>query len=295
MDLFLDRLILGLQEGAIYASLALALVIIYRTTGLLNFAQGEMALFSGFLTWSFVDAGLPVGVAMILSVALSFIGGALIERLLIRPVSGGDNPLPIVIVTIGLFLGLNALAGFLWGTDGKSIPPVFGSGRLEIGPVTISYMTLGILGVLVVEVVLLWALFQKTKVGLGIRGVASNRESSSLVGVPVNRMLMIGWGLAAALSAVAGSLYFSSLAAFDTTSMQLVLIYAFAAATLGGFDSPVGAVVGGLIVGEVAVMASGYLGFIGGELRLAPAFVLIVAVLLIRPQGLFGRAEVSRV
>ncbi len=298
MDLFIDRLILGLQEGAIYASLALALVIIYRSSGLLNFAQGEMALFSGFLTWWLASTdeglGLPVGLAILLSVAISFVGGALIERLLIRPVSGGPNPLPVVIVTIGLFLGLNALAGYLWGTDGKALEPVFGAEQIEVGPVTISRMTIGILVVLAVEVLLLWALFQKTKLGLGIRGVASNRESSALVGVPVNRMLMIGWGLAAALGAVAGSLYFSTVS-FDTTSMQLVLIYAFAAATLGGFDSPVGAVVGGLIVGEVSVMASGYIGWIGGELRLMPAFILILGVLLIRPQGLFGKAQVSRV
>lgn len=295
MELFLDRLVLGLQEGAVYASLALALVIIYRGTGLLNFAQGEMALFSGFLAWSLIDGGMATALAIGVAVVASFLGGAAIERLLIRPVSGGDNPLPIVIVTIGLFLALNSLAAWIWGREGKQFDRVFGDGTIDVGPVTISHMVIGTLVVLAVEVVLLYLLFQKTKIGLGIRGVASNRESSALVGVPVNRMLMLSWGLAAALGAVAGCLYFSSLTAFDTTTMQLVLIYAFAAATLGGFDSMVGAVVGGIVVGEVAVMSEGYIDAIGGDLRLAPAFVLILVVLLVRPQGLFGKAQVSRV
>jgi branched-chain amino acid transport system permease protein len=310
-DLFLDQFVLGLQEGSIYASLALALVIIYRTTGLLNFAQGEMAMFSGFLAWNFIENfDTPIGLAILIGVVLSFVLGGLVELLLVRPVSerAGGNPLPIVIVTIGLFLGLNALAQRIWGTDGKSFGRVFGDGSVDIGSVTVSHQALGTFAVLAAEVVVLWFVFQRTKVGLAIRGVASNRESAALVGVPVNRTLMFGWGLAAALGAVAGSLFFSRLEAFDTNAMQLVLIYAFAAATLGGFDSPVGAVVGGLIVGVVsALMSSGdsiiqdvpvvssAIGYFGGDLALAPAFILILLVLLFRPSGLFGKAEVSRV
>jgi branched-chain amino acid transport system permease protein len=310
-DLFLDQFVLGLQDGSIYASLALALVIIYRTTGLLNFAQGEMAMFSGFLAWNFIDNyDTPIGLAILIGVVLSFVGGALIELLLVRPVNekAGTNPLPIVIVTIGLFLGLNALAQRIWGTDGKNFGSVFGDDTHDLGSVTLSNQAIGTFAVLAVEVAILWVVFQKTKVGLAIRGVASNRESAALVGVPVHRTLMFGWGLAAALGAVAGTLYFSRLEAFDTNTMQLVLIYSFAAATLGGFDSPVGAVVGGLIVGVVSnLMASGdtivrdvpvisdAVGYFGGDLALAPAFILILLVLLLRPSGLFGKAQVSRV
>jgi branched-chain amino acid transport system permease protein len=296
MDLFLDRVVLGLQQGAVVASVAMALVLIYRATGLVNFAQGEMALFSTFLTWQFFDSGWPIGLAIVVSMALSFVGGAAIERIFIRPV--GDphvNPLPIVIVTIGLLLALNALAGWIWGTDGRTFPKIFGTGVVDIGPITISYQAIGVLAVLAVEVVLLFLLFQKTKLGLAMRSVTSNMESSRLVGIRVGRVLGFGWGLAAAVGALAGALYASELATLDTNIMLQLLIYSFAAATLGGFDSPVGAVVGGLIVGVVTVLAGGYISWIGEDLKLGAAFALILVVLLVRPQGLFGKKQVKRV
>jgi branched-chain amino acid transport system permease protein len=296
MDLFLDRLFLGLQQGAIYASVAMALVLIYRATGVVNFAQGEMALFSTFITWALWDNGWALGLAIFASMAISFVGGAAIERFVIRPV--GDvhtNALPIVIVTIGLLLVLNELAGWIWGSDGRAFPKIFGGGFFEFGPASISYQAVGVLTVLAIEVVLLFLLFQKTKVGLAMRSVTSNTDSSRLVGIRVGRVLMFGWGLAAAVGALAGALYASELATLDRTIMFQLLIYAFAAATLGGFDSPIGAVVGGLIVGVVTVMAGGYVSWIGEPLKLGAAFALILVVLLIRPQGLFGRKQVQRV
>jgi branched-chain amino acid transport system permease protein len=228
--------------------------------------------------------------------AVSFIGGAVIERLIIRPVGDVEhNALAIVIVTVGLLLALNALVGWIWGTEGRRFPKIFTANTFEIGHVSISYQALGILVVLAVEVVLLYLLFQRTKLGLAMRAVASNSESSSLSGVRVGRMLMFGWGLAASVGALAGALYASQLAVLDTNIFIQLLVYAFAAATLGGFDSPVGAVLGGLIVGVVTVMAGGYISWIGEDLKLTAAFGLILVVLLIRPQGLFGRAQVSRV
>jgi branched-chain amino acid transport system permease protein len=296
MDLFLDRLFLGLQQGAIYASLAMALVLIYRATGVVNFAQGEMALFSTYLTWQFWEWGLPIFAAIAVSMVLSFVGGAAIERLLIRPV--GDvhvNPLAIVIVTIGLLLALNALAGWVWGTDGRTFPKIFGNGGVDVGPASISYQAIGVLVVLAAEVALLFLLFQKTKLGLAMRAVTSNSESASLVGVRVGQVLMFGWGLAAAVGALAGAMYASELATLDLNIMFQLLIYAFAAATLGGFDSPLGAVVGGLIVGVFTVLVGGYVDFVGEDLKLAAAFVLILVILIVRPQGLFGKKQVKRV
>jgi branched-chain amino acid transport system permease protein len=296
MDLFLDRFFLGLQQGAVYASVAMALVLIYRATGVINFAQGEMALFSTFLTWQFWDDGWSIWLAIFVSMAISFVGGAAIERLLIRPV--GDvhqNALAIVIVTIGMLLALNALVGWIWGTNGRTFPKIFGGGAFELGPITMSYQAVGVLAVLAAEVILLFLLFQKTKIGLAMRAVTSNNESSGLVGIRVGRVLMFGWGLAAAVGALGGAMYASELATIDTNIMFQLLVYAFAAATLGGFDSPVGAVVGGLIVGEVTVMAGGYIGFVGEDLKLGAAFVLILLVLLLRPEGLFGRKQVQRV
>lgn len=296
MDLFLDRFFLGLQQGAIYASVAMALVLIYRATGLVNFAQGEMALFSTFITWQFFDDGWPIVLAIVASMAISFAGGAAIERLIIRPV--GDvhsNALAIVIVTIGMLLVLNESAGWIWGSESKVFPKIFGSDSFELGPLSITYQAVGVLVVLAVEVFLLFLLFQKTKLGLAMRAVTSNTESSQLVGIRVGRVLMFGWGLAAAVGALAGALYASELATLDRAIMLQLLVYAFAAATLGGFDSPLGAVVGGLIVGVVTVMIGGYVSWVGEPLKLAAAFVLILVVLLIRPQGLFGKKQVKRV
>lgn len=294
MTEFLQFTFLGLGKGAVYASLALALVIVYRTTGVVNFAQGEMALFSTFLTWTLWDAGLPVGLALVVSAAISFVGAAGVERFLVRPVgSARDNPLGVVIVTVGLYLTFGSLALWLWGSKAKTFPQLFGEGSMTVLGASVEYQTIGSLAVLAVEVALLFLLLQRTKVGLAMRGVASNAESSALVGVPVGRMLMIGWGLAAALGAVAGTLAVET--ALDGSLMLLPLIYAFAAATLGGFDSPVGAVVGGLVVGLTAELSAAYIDWIGQDLRMLPAFLLILVVLLVRPQGLFGKAEVTRV
>jgi branched-chain amino acid transport system permease protein len=293
---FLQFFFLGLGRGAIYATLAIAVVIIFRATGLLNFAQGQMAMFSTFIVWGFYDGfGLPLWPSVLLGMVVSFLMGALIERLLIRPVSdkAGHNPLPVVIVTIGLFLGFQALAPWLWGETAKPFPQLFGSGSVEIFGASIDYQTLGTLAMLAAEVLVLYLLFQRTKVGLAMRGVASNSESAALVGVPVGNMLMIGWGLSAAFGVLAGVA--TADVGLDSTLMLGPLIYAFAAATLGGFDSPLGAVVGGLIVGVVTELLAHYVDAIGNDLKLLPAFLLILVVLLVRPQGLFGKAQVTRV
>ena len=287
---------LGLGKGAVYASLALALVIVYRTTGVVNFAQGEMALFSTFLTWTLWDAGLPVGLAVVGSAAVSFVGAAAVERFLVRPVgSAKTNPLGVVIVTVGLFLFFGSLAVWLWGSKPKAFPQLFGEGALTLFGASVEYQTLGSLGVLAVEVV---AAVPAPPADQGRPGHAGRRLQRRVVlpgwGVPVGRMLMIGWGLAAALGAVAGTLAVDT--ALDASLMVLPLIYAFAAGhPRGGFDSPVGAVVGGLVVGLVAELSAAYIDWIGQDLRMLPAFLLILVVLLVRPQGLFGKAEVTRV
>jgi branched-chain amino acid transport system permease protein len=293
MELFFNQLVNGISAGSIYAALALALVLIFRSTGLLNFAQGEMAMFSAFISWQLADIGLPMWLAIICSMAISAVGGAVIERTLIRPV-GTENLLSIVIVTIGLFIFLNALAGWIYGTDGRNFESPFPNNRWSIGGVTITADDVGNLIVLGAVVFLLYLLFQKTKFGLGLRAVASNAESASLVGIRPGVMLMAGWGMAAALGALAGSLTAADRTFIELNLLQGVLIYAFAAATLGGFDSPLGAVVGGLIVGIAQSLSLQYIGFFD-RLEIAPAFVLILVVLLVKPTGLFGRKVVERV
>ncbi|CAN5796626.1 branched-chain amino acid ABC transporter permease [soil metagenome] len=294
-QLLFDQIFNGVGTGVIYASVALSLVLIYRTTGLLNFAQGELALFSTFITYWFAhDQGLPIVAALLASVAVSFIGGALIERVLIRPVEGAHSPLNVVIVTLGLFLAVNALASLIFikpGQEALQMPRIFPTGDLALG---IRSATVGFAAVLVIECLLLYVLLQKTKLGLALRAVASNPESAKLVGINTGNMLMVGWALAAAIGAVAGSLAATRQSGFDTSLMQQVLVYAFAAAALGGFDSPLGAVVGGLVVGIADSLTIQYVDALDG-IELVVPFVLILVVLLVRPNGLFGRTIVERV
>jgi len=293
MALFLSQLMNGIGQGVIYASLALALVLIYKTTGILNFAQGEMALFSTYVTWWLTERGLPVWLSILISVALSFGGGAAIERFVMRPVER-SSPLVIVIVTIGLFLSLNSLAQVIFGVEAEVVPRAYPDENWDIGGVIVQADTLVLVGVLAVECILLWALLQKTKIGLALRAVASNPESSRLVGVSVGTMLMLGWGLAAAIGAVAGSLVVPTTTALTAASMQSILVFAFAAAALGGFDSPLGAVVGGLIVGVANSLTTEYVDALDGIELIVP-FGLILLVLLFRPAGLFGKVHVERV
>lgn len=295
LQLFIQRVFDGLQAGAIFAILALAIVVIFRASGLLNFAQGELAMFCTFVVSSFFNAGLPWWAATIVSLVVGFALGAVLYRLLIVRLGGPQgNPLAIVIVTIGLFLILNDGARILWGSDPAKVPRVFGEGRVELFGAGIAVQVLGLLAVLGVLVVAFSLMFQRTKLGLALRAVTSNQESAALAGVKVTVTLMIGWGLAGAIGALAGSFTASQNLGVDANMMQIVLIYAFAAATLGGFDSPIGAVVGGLILGVVSELTVGYVDVIGPDLRLLPGFVLVLLVLLVRPQGLFGSAAVGR-
>ncbi|WP_431950427.1 branched-chain amino acid ABC transporter permease [Nocardia lijiangensis] len=290
---FLQQLIEGLTAGAIYAGLALALVLIYRFTGIVNFAQGELAMFSAFLAWQLVQSGLPFWVALPATLVVSFVGGMLIERVIIRPVEGAPE-LTLVIVTVGLFFFVNAAAGWIWSYQVKSFPNPFPEGAFRAGGVTAGYGSLGVLAVVAGVMGLLYLLFRYTKIGLAMRAVACNPQSARLVGIRVGTVLALGWGLAALVGAVSGVLS-APLLFLEPNMMGGVLIYAFAAATLGGFDSPGGAVAGGLIVGVAETLTGAYLDVIGTELKIGVPLVIILGVLLLRPQGLFGTAVVERV
>ncbi|MEU6742171.1 branched-chain amino acid ABC transporter permease [Streptosporangium sandarakinum] len=293
MTLFLQQLLVGLTNGAIYASLALALAIIYRTTGVVNLAQGEIAMFSAFIAWQLNHWGLHIWLAVLLSVVLSFCLGTVIERVALRPIQGGPT-LPVVIVTIGLMLVMNQLAGWIWQFNVKDFPSLFPAGNIHLGAVQLPKETLGMLAVLVVAMVAVFQFFQRTKLGLAMRAAANSQDSARLVGIPVNRMLMLGWGLAAALGALVGPMVASQVF-LEPNMMSGIMIYSFAAAVLGSLDSAAGAVVGGMIVGISEVLGSTYLPFVGGDLKILVPFVIIVGVLLVKPTGLFGRKGVVRV
>jgi branched-chain amino acid transport system permease protein len=292
MALFLTQLMNGIGSGAVYASIALALVLVFRTTGILNFAQGEMALYSTYLVWFFTQRSVPVWIAILLAMIISFIGGAAIERILIRPVEQA-SPLVLVIVTIGMFLAINSIAQVQFGNDIKILPRAYPNKTWLPGGVQISSDTLVLVGVLLAECLILYLLLNRTRIGLAFRAVASNPESSRLAGVPVGRMLMLGWAMAAAIGALAGALVIAPVG-LQGASMQEILVYSFAAAALGGFDSPLGAVVAGLIVGVAGTMTTQYLHAVH-DIELVVPFGLILLVLLVRPSGLFGSRRVERV
>src|SRR5437016_14392868 len=290
MQAFLAQVLSGLATGGIYASVALALVMIYQATHLVNFAQGEMAMFSTYIAWSLVNAGMPYWAAFFLTVAISFALGVAIERVIIRPVEKG-SVLSVVVVFIGLLVILNSLAGWIYSYTVKPFPSPFPAEPL-FGNHYVSSHGLGAIAITLVVVLLLWAFFRFTPLGLAMRAAAQNPVSARLVGIRVGWMKALGWGLAAAVGAVAGMMV-APVVYLDPNMMSGILLYAFAAALLGGIDSAGGAVLGGFAVGVLENVLGAFV--IGNELKLAVALVLIVGVLLVKPSGLFGRVYVTRV
>jgi branched-chain amino acid transport system permease protein len=278
----------GLALGGIYAIMALALVMIYQATQLVNFAQGEMAMFSTYFAWKMIDSGSPYWVAFIVTILVSFLAGVVIERVVVRPFARAPV-LASVIVFIGLSFIFNAMAGWLYGYTIQSFDSPF-SGRLgnrymsahESGAVLVTF------GVLA----LVYGFFRFTPLGLALRAAAQNPVSSRLVGIRVGWMLAIGWGLAAAIGAVAGMMA-APIVYLDPNMMSGILLYSFAGAVLGGIDNPWGAVIGGFVVGVLENIVGAYL--VGAEVKLSVALVIIVGVLVLKPSGLFGRRIVARV
>ena len=288
-----QQIVSGLAQGSIFASLALALVLIYRAMGIINFAQGELAMFTTYIAWQLTQMGLPIWLAFAATVVVAFAGGVALERIVIRPVERA-NELTVVIVTLGLFISINGLAGWFWGYIVKAFPSPFPSSPLQLGGVAFSAQDVGVIVVSVITLGLISVFFQKTKLGLAMRAAALYPEQSRVLGIRVGWMLALGWGLASAVGAISG-IMIAPVVFLDPNMMQSVLVYAFAAAVLGGIESPIGAVVGGLILGVVINLLGTYVDWIGNELRLAAALAIIVVVLVVRPAGLFGRVTVQRV
>jgi branched-chain amino acid transport system permease protein len=289
---FLQQVAIGLSSGGIYASLALAIVLVYRATRVINFAQGEMAMFSTFVASSLLDRGWPYWAAFLTTVTAAFAGGVVLERTLIRPVEQAP-PLTGAMVTIGLLIALNGAAFWIWSGESRAFPSAFSSRTVDVGGVVFSVQDAGTIGVTLAAVAVLAAFLRFTKLGLGLRAASVNPDASRLVGVPVGWMLALGWGLAAALGAVSGMLVAPSLF-LDPNMMRPVLLYALAAAVLGGLDSPAGAVVGGLALGVTLNLLATYVDFVGNTLQLPVALGIILVVLLVRPAGLLGREAVRR-
>ena len=264
--------------------------MIYQATHLVNFAQGEMAMFTTYIAWSLINAGMPYWPAFLLTVLIAFLLGVAIERIVIRPVESA-SVLAVVVVFIALLVILNSIAGWIYTYTIKSFPSPFPKEPL-FGIRYMSAHELGAIGVTLVVLAALYVFFRFTPLGLAMRAAAQNPESSRLVGIRVGWMLALGWGLAAAVGAVAGMMV-APIVYLDPNMMGGILLYAFAAALVGGIDSPGGAVFGGFLVGVLENVLGAFV--IGNELKLSVALVLIIGVLLVKPSGFFGRVHVSRV
>ncbi len=288
---FVQQVLDGLESGAIYAALALALVLVHRSTGLINFAQGEIAMFSTYICFTALNAGLPVAVAVALAMALSFAAGMLIDRTLFRG-AAARRPLTAVVLMLGLFIGINSAAGLIWSYQVQRMPALFPEGLFKVAGTTLNYQMLGTLAVLLLICLLLHLLFVHTKLGLMMRAAVSNRESCRLLGINPGTMLGLGWGLAAALGCLAGVLVTPRLF-LDPNVMQGIIIFSIAAATVGGLDSAAGAIIAGLGIGVLENLAGSYL--VGSDLRACVPLILIIAALTLRPQGLFGQIKSVRV
>jgi branched-chain amino acid transport system permease protein len=293
MQQFAQQVVSGIASGSIYASLALALALVYRASGVVNFAQGEMAMFSTYVALAFVNHGLGYWEAFAAAIAVSFLGGIAVERTAIRPVEGAPV-LSVVIVTIGLLVIFNGLASWIWTPQVQFFPSGFSGGTLDVAGVTLGWDQLGVIGVTLGAMVAFFLFFRYTRVGLTMRAAALNPEASRLLGIRVSWMLALGWGFASVLGAVSGILI-APINLLTPNMMQAVLLYAFAAAVLGGLGSPIGAVIGGLGLGVTLNLLGTYVDFVTPELKLPIALGILIAILLVRPSGLFGRPAVLRV
>ncbi len=296
MAAFLQQVVSGLASGGIYAALALALVLIHRATGVINFAQGEMGMFSTYIAWSLLYTyDFTYWLAFSLTLLISFGGGAALYQGVIRPLSRGGD-IAIVIATIALFIILNGAAGWIWSPEVRSFESPFPNDLITIGGVVISVQDLGTIGVSLACVLVVFAFFRFTRVGLMMRASALRPGTSRLLGIRVTIMLAVGWGLAAMLSAISAMMA-APILPLEPNFMLSVLVYAFAAAVLGGIDSPLGAVAGAYILGVGISLLGNYVEFVkqGPELELPIALGVLLVILLFRPAGLFGRAVVRRV
>ena len=293
MHYFFQQVVNGIGDGAIYASLGLALVLIYRTTNIANFAQGEMATFSAYIAWQLVNWGVPLWWAFLIAIVASMVIGVLTYVLVVRPVQHKDE-LTIVIVTLGLFLAFNSINGAIWGFLQLSLPGLFPEKNVSLGVLRVNAELLGTIAILIGISIGMYVLFQHTRLGVALRASASNPTSAMVVGIPFTTMMAVGWGLAAGLGAVSGLLVAPKLT-LDPNMMGSIVIYAFAAAVVGGLTSYRGAVVGGAVVGVSQALSMAYLPWLGSDLQILLPLALIVVVLIAKPEGLFGSTVVTRV
>jgi branched-chain amino acid transport system permease protein len=291
---FVDYTLNGVSTGMVYAAVALSLVLIWRSTRILNFAAGSMAMFTSYIALSVLDRNASYWLAFVVALASGFVLGAVVERVIIRQVES-KPPINAVIVTLGLFILLEAVAGMIWGNSrSRSFPAHFSGVGFKIGGTHVAFAPFDAFIVVSVAIVMvaLLVLFRYTSLGLRMRAAAFEPLVARLQGVRVSRMLTLGWALASMAGSLAGVLVAPRILPLSPNYLEDVLVYGFTAAVLGGLDSPVGALVGGLVIGLTRSYVSGY---IGTSYEVVGALAILIAVLMVRPEGLFSRMAARKV
>lgn len=289
--MILQLVVSGLAIGSVYALVALAMVLIHKTTDIVNFAQGEMATLTTFICFALLHrAGLPLALVFLLSLPIGFLLGAAIQRLIIQPIAN-DPPVNLLIVAIGLFIVINNLTGMVWGYDPYTFPPLFSNAPVELLGTRITPNNIGMIAVALAVMAALYLFFEKSREGIAMRATSMNRRAAELMGIRVPHVWMLAWGLAGAIGGVAGVLT-APVTFLDFEMMVAVLLKAFAGAILGGFNSLPGAVVGGLTIG---VLETAFGALISTSFKDTFAFGIIILVLMFRPTGLFGRSGIKKV
>lgn len=292
MILLLQQILDGAANGALYAAMGVAIVLVYRATGVLNFAQGEMALVSTFFIWQLSAWGLSIYLAALVGLVFSFAFGAAVERGLMRPLRN-KPPLASVLAALGLFLVCNQICALIWPGAQREFPALTAPYTFTVAGLRVGAETLLLFGVLAVQAVFLWVFFRHTSLGLKMRAAADNPESAVYLGIDTGRMFMLGWGMAAVFGCLAGLMVAPTI--LLTTGMMFpLLIYGLCAATLGGLTNPFGAIAGGVLIGVIENLTATYVPVVGADLKIAAPLLLIFLVLMFRPQGLFGERQVAR-
>lgn len=296
MTLFIQRALDGVAVGSVYALVALAIVLVFMSTETINLGQGSMGMFSAFVAWKISSpAGLGLSLALGIGVGVvaGMVMGALLERCVVRPVEEAKDHLPMIVVTLGIYVGLNALAGWLFTTEVVALASPFPDGALSVAGVTVSYVSIGMMASCLVIAGLIWLVFFRSGVGLSLRAVVDNRGSAELAGIRSGTIVALAWALAGGVGAIAAILI-APVTQLSTTMMDNPLFLGVTAAALGGLKSPAGALVGGFLIGLIQSLVPAYVPFVGNRLALTAVFVVLLVVLLTRPNGLFGRPAVVR-
>ena len=294
MEFFLQLALNGIVVGSIYALVALGFVIIYKSSGVLNFAQGEFLLLGGYVFWAMLEGHAPWPYAVGLTVLFSIVLGLALERLVLRPMIG-EPIISVIMVTLGLSSVLRAIVLGIWGTDTRPYPELFSTQPIQLGPIPISR---GYLFSMLFSAALLVAFtlfFRFSRIGIAMRATAFSQEVAQSMGISVRRIFAVSWSIAAVVSALGGILLGALRGGVDG-SLSVLGLKALPVVILGGLDSIAGAIVGGLVIGVLENLSGGYLDpiFGGGVKEVAP-FAVLVLILMFKPYGLFGKVKIERV